>query len=534
MNKLTLRLIISLMTIALLGLISFQLYWINNAIKINQSEFEQDVNEALRNVVKKLEKQEVLYITSNKLHSLHPGRRPFKTDTFFVPPAPPVPDLNSIDSILTHIEIPEININFDEIIEQNIKLKKSIHKAPAKDGSANDIERLVKKESIEYERINDQVRQQLKKLSHKSDMLSTVLNELINPEKAIENRINTKDLDSLLHEELRNNGIEITYSYGIYDKKSRHFIYLKDSAEQEKLLRSGMMVNLFPNDLFGNLNYLAVHFPHQQKYLIKKIWLTLASSGVLVLVIVFCFSYAIYTIIRQKKLSEIKNDFINNMTHEFKTPIATVSLACEALQDSTMQKDENFVHRYVDIISDENKRLGQQVEKVLQIATLEKKDYKLKWDKVNLHEIIEKALFHVNLAVEKRGGKISTSLKAINPELISDKVHLTNIIYNLLDNANKYSPEAPEITIKTENNDQGIKINISDKGMGMTKESINKIFEKFYRVPTGNVHDVKGFGLGLAYVKTMTEALGGNIHVVSTVKKGSTFTINFPFTNEKI
>ena len=234
-------------------------------------------------------------------------------------------------------------------------------------------------------------------------------------------------------------------------------------------------------------------------------------------------------ILRQKKISEVKNDFINNMTHEFKTPIATVSLATEALQDDDIKGNKAFVERYVSVIQEENKRLGMQVERVLQIASLDKKDFKLKIEEANLHQIIEKALVNINILVEKRGGSISSQLLASNPIIEADKVHLTNIVYNLLDNANKYSPDAPQINIRTENISTGVILKISDEGIGMSKEASQKIFDKFYRVSTGNVHDVKGFGLGLSYVKNIIDMHHGSINVKSEPGKGSTFKIILPF-----
>jgi two-component system phosphate regulon sensor histidine kinase PhoR len=227
----------------------------------------------------------------------------------------------------------------------------------------------------------------------------------------------------------------------------------------------------------------------------------------------------------------MKNDFINNMTHELKTPISTVSLACEALQDKEISQNKGFLNNYIQVIRDENDRLGQQVEKVLQMARLEKKDFKLKLEKLDMHDIIDRAMANIKLQVEKRGGNIHCELHASRTRLVTDEVHMTNILNNLLDNANKYSPENPDITIRTENIGTGIKIIISDKGIGMSKEELKKIFDKFYRVSTGNLHDVKGFGLGLAYVKTMVNALDGEIDVSSTPGKGSRFEIYFPQDN---
>jgi two-component system phosphate regulon sensor histidine kinase PhoR len=249
---------------------------------------------------------------------------------------------------------------------------------------------------------------------------------------------------------------------------------------------------------------------------------------VLVLVIIGIFGFAVYTIHTQKKISEIKNDFINNMTHEFKTPISTVALACEALQDDDVKKNEAFLKRYISIIQAENKRLGMQVEKVLQMATLDKKDFKLKLEPLDMHEVIDRALGNVNFQIEKREGIIDKQLQASHTSVIADEVHLTNIIYNLLDNANKYSPEKPKISIATKNYNGGIIVKISDNGIGMSKEVTGRIFEKFYREPTGNLHNVKGFGLGLTYVKTILDALGGSISVKSEVAKGSTFEIYLP------
>ena len=307
---------------------------------------------------------------------------------------------------------------------------------------------------------------------------------------------------------------------------------IRNTSEDEDLdliRNSSLSANLFPMDLQQKDYELSIHFPKQRNYLMRQALVPLTSSGILMLVIIGCFAYAIMVILRQKKLSEIKNDFINNMTHEFKTPIATVSLATEALQDDDLKQNANLVDRYVQVIKDENRRLGMQVEKVLQIATLDKKDVKLKFEQTDVHDIIQKALGNIRIMVENREGHISSQLLAGNPVLEADKVHLTNLIYNLLDNANKYSPDAPEIHIRTENISTGVIIKITDQGIGMTKEAAEKIFDKFYRVSTGNVHDVKGFGLGLAYVKSVIDMHQGTISVKSELGKGSTFKVYLPF-----
>ena len=359
-------------------------------------------------------------------------------------------------------------------------------------------------------------------------MVTIVLNELLSKERKLENRIDERQLKALLALSLQNQGIDIDFNYSVIDGGEHKIVLTNSDKYHEEIVKSEFKTNLFTRDIIPANNYLAVYFPDQKSFLIGKIWISLASSIMLVLVIIAIFGYAIYTIMTQKKISEIKNDFINNMTHEFKTPISTVSLACEALQDDDVKKNTTFMKRYISIIEAENKRLGLQVEKVLQMATLEKKDFKLKLEKLDVHDVIDRALENVNLQIEKREGKISKQLSASRKEVLADEVHLTNIIYNLLDNANKYSRENPEITITTKNINEGIVVKISDKGIGMSKEVLNRIFEKFYREPTGNLHDVKGFGLGLTYVKTMLDAQGGSIGVKSDIAKGSTFEIYLP------
>ena len=216
------------------------------------------------------------------------------------------------------------------------------------------------------------------------------------------------------------------------------------------------------------------------------------------------------------------------MTHEFKTPLATVSLAVEALQDPELSNQDKFRSRYLGIIKDENKRLVSQVEKVLQAAALEKKDFKLQIETLNLSDLLESTVDHFGLLIEKRGGKIQFQNRLKNPEIEGDVFHLSHIFNNLLDNANKYSAENPLIRLDAREEGEHVVVSIKDQGIGMSKEAVKKIFDKFYRVPTGNVHDVKGFGLGLSYVKTMLEAHKGDISVQSEPGKGSTFTIKLP------
>jgi two-component system phosphate regulon sensor histidine kinase PhoR len=278
----------------------------------------------------------------------------------------------------------------------------------------------------------------------------------------------------------------------------------------------------------GNDNFIYVYFPEKSSHVFRQVWLPISSSLVFILVIVLCFYYAIRVILRQKALSDTKNDFINNMTHEFKTPLATVSLAVEALQDPELSNQETFRGRYLGIIKEENKRLVGQVEKVLQAAALDKNEFNLKLESLHLPGLIQACIDQIGLQVESRGGKIELLVELQDPYLEGDHFHLSHIFNNLLDNATKYSPSNPTIRVAVKEQGTAVCILLQDQGIGMSREAVKKIFDKFYRVPTGNVHDVKGFGLGLSYVKTMVEAHKGTISVQSEPGKGSTFTINLP------
>ncbi|MBL4594852.1 MAG: HAMP domain-containing histidine kinase [Flavobacteriales bacterium] len=352
--------------------------------------------------------------------------------------------------------------------------------------------------------------------------------------RTIKERLNKNILDSLLQSELLNRGIKAKYQYGVFDYNGNELIV--DSVSNiNKIRQSGFYSQLFPNEMMETPHFLSVFFPHKKGYLLKTMWLMLSTSVLLLIIIVWAFTFTIQTIFKQKKLSEVKNDFISNMTHELKTPISTISLACEALSDKDMSSDEEVRKNYVGMISQENKRLGLLVESVLKSATWDKEDLKLKKEDFNLHQVIIEVSDNILIQVESKLGSLHKNLNASKTIISADKVHITNLIYNLLDNANKYSPETPEITIETENIKEGLLLTISDEGQGIKRENLTKIFEKFYRVPTGNIHNVKGFGLGLNYVKAIIERHGGEISASSVFGKGTKFKIYIPFShNENI
>lgn len=442
--------LIGISTLALIGLIFVQLYWIDSAIKLRRARFQQNVNAALIGVTEKLEQM----------------RRFDRFDP-------------------------------DERLRQWIQeMQEKFHRR----GQQTPMQQLMRSD----------------------------------PFSAFQEEGQSKLLDSLIRMELMDRGIRADYSFGVFDRYGKA-LQLSEGAEADKLKedegKDVFMARLFPAEPFMPTQYLRIYFPDQRVYLIRTMWIMLLSSAVLMLIIILAFCYTIYTIFRQKKLSEIKNDLIGNMTHEFKTPISTISLACEALQDpdigqSSKRKD------YVRMIRDENKRLGVLVENVLRSAVLDRGELKMKWESLDLHRVIEDAVHNIRMQVEKQGGSLERDLGAERTQLKGDRIHLVNVIYNLLDNALKYSSGAPEISIRTRDGSGEVILEVADSGIGIRKEEQEKIFDRLYRVPTGNVHNVKGTGLGLSYVQVIVEKHGGRVRVQSEPGKGTRFRIMLPLSGD--
>ncbi len=332
-------------------------------------------------------------------------------------------------------------------------------------------------------------------------------------------------LKALLTKEFEQRGIRLSFHYTIYDCANDDLVYGDYISFGNTPVSQGNTTR-FPKWRKDNY-YFGISFVNKDLALIGQMGFWLFSSGVLLLVIVF-FSYTLFIILKQKRLSEIQKDFINNMTHEFKTPIATIAISSDVLKNPSIVHNPERLLNYASIIGEEANRLKSQVERVLQMASVEKDEIRLKKEAVNLHETIRKAVEHNQLSLTNKGGNINFDLRATQPYLQADSLHLTNILYNLLDNAIKYTRHAPEISIATYNTKQGICLSIQDNGIGIGREEQKKIFDKFYRVPTGNLHDVKGFGLGLNYVRGMVKAHGGSIQLESEPDKGSTFRVFLP------
>ena len=360
----------------------------------------------------------------------------------------------------------------------------------------------------------------------------------------IESRIDPAELDTILRRELADHGIEGEYTYGIYSRQRRDFILVDghyvvgsqgptnfvsdERAEHGSLNTSKFGVALFDDIALQPPGLLMIHFPQRSSIVMGPVWLTIISTGLLLAIVLACFAYSIFVIFRQKKLSAMKNDFISNMTHEFKTPIATISLAADSITNPKVSGSPEKLERFAGIIRQENSRMNRQVEKVLQAAQIDRRNFKIKLSEVDVNELLVQAAEHMALQVEKRGGSLGVALAEGDTTVLADRTHVSNVLHNLMDNANKYSPETPLIEVSSEATRSHVLVRIRDHGVGMARDDQRQIFDKFFRVHTGNRHDVKGFGLGLSYVKAIVEEHGGTVTVDSKLGEGSTFTVKLP------
>ena len=348
----------------------------------------------------------------------------------------------------------------------------------------------------------------------------------------LKGRLNAVFIDTLLRFELHNQGIYLPYSFEVLTANNDSLIFSKAmdmAGEKPVFIKANTYETaIFSKDVIRDPGKIKISFPQKNSHILNQMTANMATTGGLLLVLIFCMGYTIFSIIKQKKISEMKTDFINNMTHEFKTPVSTIMIASEALRDQEIVADRSRITRLANIIYEENARLGSHIERVLNVARIEKNDFKLEKKPLDVNEMINIVIDSMALKLQKHDVRLTLNLDAINAVVLADELHFSNLIYNLIDNAIKYSSSTPEITISTENKGDQILINVADKGIGMSRDQQTKIFEQFYRIPTGNLHDVKGFGLGLSYVNTIVKRLNGVISVRSEKDKGSDFELKFP------
>lgn len=502
------------MTGALLGIIVVQGYWLKSAITLKEQQFRANVLSSMRASVYKMEHLA-------KLSKLNPQQDLQLNKNSF--------GLFNPFSISRHTTI-DTSVNARhyalEMREESVfetsdgrLIKKTTQ--TLKDANGNVIRESINKQS-------SGTTQDFFNSRNKASIINNLIADLtsIKPQSVIE-RIDPHLLNNILKDELLHNGITTKFNLGIF---SGNNLVLKEKGVDEALfINSPYFFRLFPNDFFFNQDRFSLIFPQEKGFLLRSISGVISLSSIFILAIVITFWITFATVVRQKKVAVIKNDFINNMTHELKTPISTISLACEVLNDKEIPKTIERTAHYVNVINDENKRLGTLVENVLQSAVLDKGAFKLELLELDLHSIIYSVVERAKVRLDKREGSINLDFFAKNTLVKVDKVHITNVVSNLIDNAIKYSATQPKIEITTKNVGKGIVVNVKDEGIGIAKENLLKIFDKLYRVPTGNIHDVKGFGLGLSYVKAVVEKHEGSVKVNSSFGKGSTFSVYIPF-----
>jgi len=547
-NKKIITGLIALMGVSIIGIIIIQLVWMNNAIRVRNELFDRSVNEALTS-------------TTNRLETLQDfrliNRFSFNDTVHFqgmapVPPMPPDVFRPAPERVVAprrrlsnrRIEMVLKADNKKNGYQYQISTKTdTIHSGDENFIFINSDSMVRNLDSVYAHGINrfdsligqfdirsdsaNKLRQRIEVKTHK---LKRVANQVVQEISTWEEDVPLERVSEVLKKELENRNIPIPFELGIIEDS-----VISDksvSADTVLLGKSNYKANLYPNGIFRKDVHLSVYFPDKDSFIYKTLNWLLFISLIFSIIVLVTFAVSIYFVLRQKKISEMKSDFINNMTHEFKTPIATISVAADSITNQKIIENPERIRYFVEMIKKENVRMNRQVEDILTIARLDKKDFEFKWEAFNLHHVIEDAIQSIVLQVEKKGGTVTSELTAVNPVATSDSCHFANLVYNLLDNANKYSLNAPEIKISTRNTTKGVLILVEDKGIGMTKTVQSRIFERFYRQTSGNIHNVKGFGLGLSYVKAVLEANRGNISVHSEPGKGSRFEVFIPFIRE--
>ena len=526
MKKSLLNIIIALIIISLLGITGLQYFWINNAFHIKEAQLDQSVRDAMQQVVTQLETREkVVFLSKEFLQDtlsaivstmkvsrpgtdLRSAGRETEEESFLPPPPPPPTELEFLINWNGSQDVIVVTDPAWQAEERFYHQRKAFnHQGQA--------ERTVRRITENAEKIKDIV-----------NKMSTEIDELSKP---IEDRIDLSTLKNLLKSAFAQKGIRLPFEFAIvspFDTVKQ--IPIRSQFFTPDQLNSPYRATLFPNDVFQKPHYLIVSLQGEQTHILKSFGWILSTSLFFTVIIIISSVISILFMIRQKKISDIKTDFINNMTHEFKTPIATISIAADSIANPKVIEEPGRIRDYTRIIKEENQRMNTRVEQVLQMALIDSKDFQLKPAEIDAHEMIRKAAEHFSLIVARREGVLELNLDAEQPVISADGDHFRNVILNLLDNANKYSPSRPEIRISTFNRSGKLFIAIEDKGIGMNPETRRKVFDKFYRYSTGNIHSIKGFGLGLSYVKAIVLAHKGEIFVQSEIGKGSRFEISLP------
>ena len=520
MNKKIFFLLVVLMSLSLIGIIFVQGFWIKNTVENKEEQFSFNAKQILRRVATEIENNELetYYFAMQELvdslgaepdsammSEIFETKREGVSDDLFVYSQGMFEEDYQLSAAFLDASID--TIQFQNLINQKVS-------------------ELVKNDSLNnnFLTTSSRINRIFRMRDVEKEFIRSTVNEYTS-RKPIHERMSKDQLEDLIKQELANRGMQTSFEYGVYGNG----LATKVTSENFELdANTTYRVPLFASGNSSNNYQLFVNFTEKKQVVLSSITLMAALSIIFTLIIVIAYSSALSQLIRQRQISEIKTDFINNMTHEFKTPIATINLALDAIKNPKIQSQPEKIAYYHQLIRDENKRMHAQVENVLRISRLEKNELDLKKERLDLHELIEEAMAHVELIVEDKDGYIKTHFGALRSSILANPAHFTNVIVNILDNAIKYSPEKPRVDIYTENVKNYIVMKVRDQGSGMSKLVQKKIFEKFYREHTGDIHNVKGHGLGLAYAKRILDDHHGQISVESEKGKGSTFIIKLP------
>ncbi|WP_372920302.1 sensor histidine kinase [Salegentibacter sp.] len=520
MNKKLFFILVVLMSLSLIGIIFVQGYWIKGAVDDREEQFSYNAKQVLIKVSNEIQNNELeeYYIKFIDSDSTNATLEESKLTEYSYSNQNKLRDqtLFHTESILE--EDYKVSSGFLSATRDSIPFTKLINKR---------VTNIVTRQNLDNNNTLS-ARQQISRMMRMDQVEKDILRSNIaeyTSKLPLHDRISDVEIRRLIANELKKRDLDTEFEYGIYSNSIATNLH-SDGFSLNHPATYG--VPLFV-DNSGNSSYqLLVNLPGKKKVVLSSVVLMAALSIIFTLIIVIAYSSALSQLIKQRQISQIKTDFINNMTHEFKTPIATINLALDAIKNPKIKNDEEKTKRYLQMIRDENKRMHGQVENVLRISKLEKNELDLKKERLQLHDLVEEAITHVQLLIEDRGGYVKTHFAALRSSILANPDHFTNVVVNILDNAVKYSPEEPKIDIYTENVKNYIILKIRDQGSGMNKIVQKKIFEKFYREHTGDIHNVKGHGLGLAYTKRIVEDHHGEITVESEKGKGSTFIIKLP------
>ncbi len=513
--------ILAMAALALLGIIGLQAYWLHQSLSAKEAQFETQVTEALSSFSKNLEKSEGAGMLLNHIELLSDPQYALRSvGGSNLYERPDSVSLRSLHPDLEGAKRPADH--FDSQIPDGLEV---VSNFSDKGRNYQSTGRVVVRTAVSPEGI---------RISRKVYQLDSIFQEIVRSgytgEEPLNRRISLYEIDTLLRDELALRGIDMPFAFGVFEETILNDSLCSPDFEPQKVQYK---TPLFQSDIKHKPRHLGIHFNARSAYLLSSIWSLVLMGSVFTLIMIFTFGATLRVALKQKRLSEMKTDFINNMSHEFKTPIATIGLALDAINNPRVQGDPERVKHYSDIIRFENKRMNRQVEDILRLAMLDRRELKIEMQAMQMHELIQDVCLRLKLNLNARNAKLDLKLMAENDLVDGDYRQLSVVLENLIDNALKYSPGSPEIIIKTANQNNQILVHVSDKGMGMRPEVQRLVFDKFYRAESGNVHNIKGHGLGLAFVKAVCLLHGGEISVKSSLGQGSTFTINLPLYGAK-